>query len=222
MTEQTDTNATSLKDSLQRYGLAIEPQQQELLDRYCQLLWRENRQVNLTRHVHYDAFVARDLNDVLQISHLLAEDSEILDIGSGGGVPGIALAIIRPDLKIQLCESVGKKARALERMIDELGIRCTLFHGRAESLLEDDRFDAAVARAVGPLWKICRWFQDHWLSMGRLFAFKGAKWESEVTEARKHPEFARVQWRLVHQYPMLGTESMSYILKLWAKGAPDR
>ncbi len=168
--------AQNLKESLDRYGVVLDDAAQSTrLEKYCRLLWAENERLNLTRHVDFDTFVARDLNDVLQVSTLLRPEEEVLDIGSGGGVPGIVLAILRPDLDVCLCESVGKKAQALSRMTAALELPVKLQHCRAEELLQEQRFDAAVARAIGPLWKICHWFHDHLLSMGRLLAFKGAQ-----------------------------------------------
>jgi 16S rRNA (guanine527-N7)-methyltransferase len=213
----------SLKASLARFGVSLDDERTiHQLEQYCRLLWAENEQLNLTRHLDFDTFVARDLNDARQVSSLLRPGEEVLDIGSGGGVPGIVLAICRPDLKVTLCESVGKKAQALERMIAALGLPVRLVHGRAEELLRDERFDAAIARAVGPLWKICYWFQDHLLAMGRLLAFKGARWEDELAEARRHPAFHKLQFRVALEYPMLGTDSRALIIKLWAKGAPEK
>ena len=86
---------------------------QQPLEQYCQLLWSRNRHLNLTRHTDYEKFVSRDLLDTMELSSLIPPSMEVLDVGSGGGVPGIVLSIIRPDLEITLAESVTKKAEAL-------------------------------------------------------------------------------------------------------------
>ncbi len=222
MSELPATNPGTLSESLMRFGLPlVDPADESRVQKYCEALWRENQSLNLTRHLDYDTIVARDLNDVLQVSRLIQPGKRLLDIGSGGGVPGVLLAILRPDLKITLCESMAKKARVLESIVRELELTCRICHQRAEDLLAVERFDVCVARAVGPLWKICNWFQGRWRSMGQLLAFKGSRWEEELTEARRYPSFNEVKIRVALEYPMLGTESTAYIVKLWAKGAPE-
>ena len=89
---------------------------------YCVLLWVKNEQMNLTRHTTWDQFVSRDLMDTLQLSPLIPSGSLVLDVGSGGGVPGLLLAILRPDLKLTLTESVGKKAAALGEFASALDL----------------------------------------------------------------------------------------------------
>ena len=86
-----------------------------MLERYCELLWEWNEKINLTRHTDYEKFVARDLVDSLAFAEFLEPGEKVLDVGSGGGVPGVVLAIVRPDLKVSLADSVGKKAKVLKR-----------------------------------------------------------------------------------------------------------
>lgn len=211
-----------LRQSLDRYQVPISDAAViAQLEKYCRILWRANESLNLTRHLNFDVFVARDLNDVVQLSQLIRPGESVLDIGSGGGVPGVVLSILRPDLDVALCESVAKKVRFLEGIVQELGLGCGLRHQRAETLLAHEHFDVCVARAVGPLWKICTLFQGRWRSMDRLLAFKGTRWREELEEARRHPSFQEIQTRVVAEYPMPGTDSTAYILKLWAKGAPE-
>ena len=119
------------------------------------------------------------------LAQLLREKEEVLDVGSGGGVPGVLLAILRPDLDLSLCDSTQKKARVLTSIVAELGLKVPVHQCRAEHLLEDIRFDSLVARAVGPLWKILQWFEPHWASIGRLLLIKGPKWVDERAEARR-------------------------------------
>jgi len=93
--------------------------------------------------------------------------------------------------------------------------------GRGELVLEEDRFDAVVTRAVGPLKQLLTMLQDHWLSIGRLLAIKGPKWVDERSEARERGLLNELQLRKVREYPMPGNESTSVILKVWPKGVAD-
>jgi 16S rRNA (guanine527-N7)-methyltransferase len=212
-----DEHHESLAAALVRYELALPAAQVVLMERYCERLWDWNAKLNLTRHTDYDKFVSRDLIDSLEISRLLEPDQSVLDVGTGGGVPGVLLAILRPDLQISLCESVGKKVRAVEDILRSLELAVPIRHERAEHLVERTRYDVLVARAVGPLWKICKWFQPHWHAFGCLLAVKGPRWVEERGEARHRGLLRAVDLRKAASYRMPGTESESVILRLKAK-----
>lgn len=209
--------ADTLAAALSRHGLELPPEQIALLDRYCQLLWDWNTRINLTRHTDYEKFVSRDVVDSWQLAQLLAPGESMLDFGSGGGVPGIIIAILRPDVKLELCESVGKKAKALEAMVAELGLKVRVHGQRVEQVLSLRSFDVVEARAVGSLSDICRWLQNHWTAFGRLHLIKGPKWVEERGEARHRGLMHGISLRVAAKYPMPGTESESVILKLWAE-----
>ncbi len=206
--------SSSLQEAMQKYDIQLPDEQLGRVDQFRQLLWQWNQKINLTRHTDFDAFVSRDLVDSLQLAQLLAPREEVLDVGSGGGVPGVMLAIVRPDLDMTLCESIQKKARVLVSIVSELKLPAAIQHSRAESLLEDFRFDTVVARAIGPLWKICTWFQPHWNSVGRLLLIKGPRWPEERAAARERGLLQALELRRVAHYPMAGTSSESVILQL--------
>lgn len=213
--------AETLREALAKYDIDLASGQIEKLESYCQLLWQWNEKLNLTRHTDYDTFACRDVLDCVQLSGLLRPDEEVLDVGTGGGVPGIVLAILRPDLQISLSESVGKKSQAIDEMTRALNLPTPVHRDRAEKVLEDMRFDVLVARAVGPLWKICKWFENHWHEFDRLLAIKGPNWPAERGEARHRGLMHSIELRCAASYPMPGTESESVILKLSAKGRQD-
>ena len=210
----TESLPDTLAAALRECQLELPSETIDQLDRYCRLLWQWNQRLNLTRHTDYRSFVARDVVDSLQLSRWLRADDEILDVGSGGGVPGVVLAILRPDWQISLAESVVKRARVLDAIVSELDLPVPVHTGRAEKLLEDLRFTALVARAVGPLWKMLTWFQPHWPSVGRLVVIKGPKWVEERAEARHRGVLRGIELRRLASYPMPGTEAESVVLQL--------
>jgi len=213
---------TQLADLASAHEIHLADPQLHQLARYCELLWDWNERINLTRHTTLEKFVTRDLIDTMQLAELLATDETVLDVGSGGGVPGILLGIIRPDLKITLSESIGKKVRVLENLVEELDLPISVHQARAEHLLRDEHyFDVLVARAVGPLWKICRWFESHWLSMGRLLAVKGSQWADERYEARQRGFMKDIELRRAATYASPATGANHVILKLWSKKLPE-
>lgn len=212
---------SDLESALQRFRIELPAPACDGLRRYCTLLWDHNQRINLTRHTDWDQFVSRDLVDTLQLSALIRSGERILDIGSGGGVPGMVLALLRPDLKVTLCESVGKKARVLAAMVTALGIDAEVFDLRAETLLEDLRFDACTARAVGPLDRVCRWFDGKWYAIGRLLAVKGPRWEAELEAARGAGLLKGVRAAVAARYPVPGQEWQGIIVKLWPIQLPE-
>ncbi|GAA5507214.1 16S rRNA (guanine(527)-N(7))-methyltransferase RsmG [Novipirellula caenicola] len=190
------------------------------LQAYAETMWRWNEQLNLTRHTTWDLYVSRDLRDCLQLAPLLEAGEEVLDLGSGNGVPGIPLAILRPDIDVSLAESVAKRANALGEIIEELELPVPVYAARGEDLLEDFRFSSVVSRAVGSIAKFCRWIEPHWASVDRLLLIKGPKWVEERGEARHLGALANLQLRRVATYPLGDDEaSEGVILQIWPAGA---
>lgn len=220
--EPTPEHRQALAAELAKYGFELSDEQIDLLSKYSWLLWQWNKKLNLTRHDDIEKFVTRDVNDSWQLSDLLAEGEDVVDLGTGGGVPGIILKILRPDLDVTLCESVGKKARVVNEIVSDLNLPMQVLHGRLEHALDDLRYSAVICRAVGPLWKILFWLQDHWLTAGRLLAIKGPKWIEERKEARHRGLCSQLEMRCAKTYIVPGTEIESVILKIWPEGAPEK
>ncbi|QDS87495.1 Ribosomal RNA small subunit methyltransferase G [Rosistilla oblonga] len=206
--------------ALAQEKISLPDDQLEGLQDYARLMWEWNEKVNLTRHTTWQLFGTRDMLDVTQLANIIPDDHEVLDLGSGGGVPGIPLSIVRPDLQVSLAESVGKKAQVLNDIVSELNLPITVYAARAEDLLHDLRFDTIVVRAVGSLRKLCTWLEPHWASIGQVLAVKGPKWVEERNEARHHGVMKGLQLRKVASYQMPETENEGVILQIWKHGVP--
>ncbi len=205
--------------ALQAHSMEIDEQIAERLQDYAHELWKWNEQLNLTRHTSWELFVGRDLRDCLQVAPLLQEGEDVLDLGSGNGIPGIPLAILRPDLEMALAESVAKRANALGEIIGELELPVPVYAARGEDLLEDFRFSTIVSRAVGSIAKFCRWMEPHWTNVDRLLLIKGPKWVEERGEARHLGVLANLQMRRVASYPLGDdADSEGVIIQIWPEG----
>jgi 16S rRNA (guanine527-N7)-methyltransferase len=209
----------TLDAALARHQIELPQEAIRALERYCQSLWRWNEKLNLTRHTDYEKFVARDVVDSLALEPFLESGAAVLDVGSGGGVPGAVLAIVRPDLRVTLCDSVAKKAKAAQAIVQEAGLNVRVFHRPAQELVEEQSFDVLVARAVAPLAKLVRWFAPHWNRFERLLVIKGPGWVEERAAARDAGLLRNVELRKLASYPLPGTTSQSVVLSLRRKGA---
>jgi len=207
--------STSLKQAAGMCGITeIADDRWAILEAYCLLLWEWNSRINLTRHTNFDLFARRDLLDSWHLANLLKQGEEVLDIGTGGGVPGVVLAILRPDLQLTLCDSVGKKAKAVESIVRSLDLPIPVHPTHVQKVLDDFRYDSLVVRAVGPLTKICVWLEDYWHTFGRLLAIKGPKWVEERGDARHRGFLKSIELRKADSYLMPDTHAESVILQL--------
>ena len=137
-------------------GIQLADEQRALLHRYLDLLLAANETMNLTRITERSAAEVGHVGDALTLLPFLPKGSHgIADVGSGGGVPGIPLAIVRPDAQVILIESTQKKAAFLGRTIEALRLRnVQLIIDRAENAARGnarESFDVVTARAVGAL-----------------------------------------------------------------------
>jgi len=203
-----------LRSLLTARQIDVTDEQITTLDHYRRLLWSWNERMNLTRHTTLEKFVDRDVVDSYELSKLLDRGERVLDVGTGGGVPGLVIAILRPDLSVSVCESTQKKARAVEVIVADLGIPVRVFPNRAEEVLEITTFDALIARAIAPLTKILGWLEPRWDAFDRLLLIKGKSWIDERSEARQAGRMRGLELRKAATYETPGTGAESVILSL--------
>ncbi len=211
---ETVSESSSLSAALLQASIDLPAAQIAQLDDYARRLWDWNAKINLTRHTTYDLFVQRDVVDSLKVAEQLETSAKILDVGSGGGVPGIILAIMRPDLDVTLSESMAKKAKVLDDIVGGMKLPVQVHYGRAEELLKFDYFDALVVRAVAPIKKLLTWFKPCWGAFGRLLVIKGPAWTEERREAREAGLLSTLQLRKKTSWPLPGTESESVLIEI--------
>ena len=182
-------NFETLLKEAEHYQLNLTHAQSELLVRDMELVLDINEIHNLTAITEESAFVEKHLLDsVLCDLGKLKPGSTVLDIGTGGGFPGIPLAICYPDLKFTLMDATEKKIRLVGEIAEKLGlnnVRCIC--GRAEVLAKDpayrENFDAVVSRGVAAyriLAELCLPFVK---PGGFFYAWKGPGYTEELTDA---------------------------------------
>jgi 16S rRNA (guanine527-N7)-methyltransferase len=127
----------------------------------------------------------RHILNCAALGELIPEGSTVVDVGSGAGLPGIPLAILRPDLIVTLLEPLLRRSMFLMEVVDELGLgeRVTVVRERAED--HQGRYDVVVARAVAPLDGLIRWCDPLRRPAGLLLALKGDSAEAQIEQAAK-------------------------------------
>ena len=162
------------------------------LEQYMNGVLEWNEKVNLTAITDRDEFVQKHLIDSLLCAETLAftESSSICDVGTGGGFPGVPLAVCYPEKDFVLMDSLGKRVRIVQQLCDDLGIEnVTAVHGRAEDLARQeslrDHFDLCVSRAVANMRVLCEYCMPFVRPEGYFIAYKGADCESEIGDAQE-------------------------------------
>ena len=162
-----------LSQGLSQMGLEISPRIQSAMMAYLQLMQKWNRAYNLTAIRELDAMVVRHLLDSLSILPFI-DRSPVLDVGTGAGLPGIPLALARPDIKFVLLDSNGKKTRFLTQVKIDLGLEnVEVIHSRVEAYRPGIEMGIITCRAFAALNTILERTQHLVTSSTRILAMKG-------------------------------------------------
>ncbi len=137
------------RDVSSKLGVAIDDKTLAALGTWLDVLAEWNAKMDLTAAKDARALVWLMLADALMLSRAIARGASVVDVGTGAGAPGLALAILRPDLRVTLCEPLGKRSAFLRTAIGALGIAkdVSIETKRGEDL-EKRRWDVAISRAT--------------------------------------------------------------------------
>lgn len=157
----------------------------DVAQRYGEILAGAGIEWGLIGPSEVDRLWERHLLNSGAVAELLHPGERVGDIGSGAGLPGIPLAIARPDVRIVLVEPLLRRSEFLREVVDELGLDVTVVRGRAEDPAVRDEvgeLDTVTSRAVAALDKLTRWSMPLVRIGGRMLALKGERAESEINE----------------------------------------
>ncbi|WP_213878312.1 16S rRNA (guanine(527)-N(7))-methyltransferase RsmG [Pseudomonas sp. dw_358] len=171
----TEQHSQELAQGAQQLGITLSEQQHAQLLAYLALLIKWNKAYNLTAVRNPDEMVSRHLLDSLSIVPYIGDSARWLDVGSGGGMPGIPLAILFPEKQITTLDSNGKKTRFQTQVKLELKLaNLQVIHSRVEDLQPEQPFSGIVSRAFSSLEDFSNWTrhlgdqQTRWLAMKGL------------------------------------------------------
>jgi 16S rRNA (guanine527-N7)-methyltransferase len=125
----------------------------------------------------------RHLLNCAVVGELIPRDASVVDVGSGAGLPGVVLALLRPDLDVTLLEPLARRAAFLAEITQHLELgNARVLRGRAEDVTGEVFADVVTARAVAPLDRLAGWCLPLCLPRGRMLALKGASAVTEIVE----------------------------------------
>lgn len=152
----------------------------ETMKRYVDILLDRGISWGLLGPREGDRIWERHILNSVALAPLVPEGSRMVDVGSGAGLPGLPLAILRPDLAVTLLESLARRSEFLQSAVDELGLadRVRVVRARAEE--HRSQYEAVASRAVAPLTRLVPWCAPLLAAEGRLVALKGESAAEEL------------------------------------------
>ncbi len=199
---------------------------EEQIAQFTQLegLYKEwNEKINVISRKDIDALYEKHVLHSLAIAVLCGFDkgAQVIDIGTGGGFPGIPLAIFFPDVQFLLVDSIGKKIKVVQEVATAIGLKnVTAIHSRAEEI-KNRTFDYAVSRAVAPLSDLWRWINPL-IRIGQksdelpngLICLKGGDLKNEINDTGMKKSIQAWSVNNIFQEPAFEDKYVVYVPKL--------
>lgn len=200
-----------LESLLKSAGISLPDQQKQQLIGYVELLHKWNKAYNLTSVRDPEQMLVRHILDSIVVNPHL-QGQRFIDVGTGPGLPGIPLAIVRPDSHFTLLDSLGKRVRFLRQVQHELGLtNIEPVQSRVEDFSGQPGFDGVISRAFASLDDMLSWC--HHLPArpeGRFYALKGVRPDDELSTL---PQGIELESMIRLQVPELDGERHLVILK---------
>lgn len=219
-----------LQDLLEKENIILTDDILEKLDRYKALVLEWNKKFNITAITESDEFDLKHLLDSLYLLKLkeIKEAKSIIDVGTGGGFPGIPLKICQKDTKFTLLDALNKRIRFLDVVIDDLALtNIETIHGRSEDLAREEKYrdniEVCVSRAVASLDTLAEFCLPLVKVGGYFISMKGSSAHEELDQAKKAIEILGGKLDRVYDYTLVdGDHQRSIIVIKKVKPCPDK
>ena len=176
-----------LKNTITDWNLSLDDNQIKQLDLFYEMLVEKNKVMNLTAITEFDEVIVKHFADSLSIGKVMPNGIQsVCDLGTGAGFPGIPMAIAYPDIQFTLIDSLNKRIKFLQEVVDALGLNnVTLIHARAEEAgrnkLYREQFDLVVSRAVANISTLSEYCLPLVKLKGYFISFKSGDIKEEIS-----------------------------------------
>ena len=202
-------NTEKFRQGLVNLKLELTEKQIEQFLKYYEMLIEKNKVMNLTAITEYDEVIEKHFLDSISLCQVydLSKPVKILDMGTGAGFPGVPLKIAFPEVEITLADSLNKRIKFLDEVIEELGLqKVTTIHARAEELARNkehrENYDLVVSRAVANLSTLGEYCIPFVKMGGNFISYKSGDVDEEVNAASKAIKILGGQIKDVYKFDL--------------------
>lgn len=178
-----------MKINLKELNIELSDLQLEQFYNYMNIMLEWNKFMNLTGITEPEEVITKHFIDSLTVLDKIDKSASIIDVGTGAGFPGIPIKIAFPEVKVVLLDSLNKRIKFLNEVIEKLGLKnIETIHGRAEEYGRNknhrEKYDIAIARAVAPLNILLEYLMPFVKINGRCLCMKGSSSEEEIQNSK--------------------------------------